>query len=48
MLFVAGAIIVLIALVLVQRVQVGHGANADELGWMSRQWLNEYRASHLG
>lgn len=47
MLFVAGAIIVLIALVLVQRVQVGHGVNADALGWMSQQWLDEYRASHL-
>ena len=48
MLFVAGAIIALIALVLVQRVQVGSGANADTLGWMSQQWLDEYRASHLG
>lgn len=47
MLFVAGAIVVLIALVLVPRLQVGHGASADTLGWMSQQWLNEYRASRL-
>ena len=48
MLFVVGAIIVLIALVLVPRMQVGNGTNADTLGWMSQQWLNEYRASRLG
>ena len=48
MLFVVGAIIVLIALVLVPRIQVGNGTNAHTLGWMSEQWLNEYRASHLG
>lgn len=48
MLFVVGAIIVLIALVLVPRIQVTHRANAHALGWMSDQWLNEYRASHLG
>lgn len=47
MLFVLGAIIVLIALVLVPRIQVGNGASAHALGWMSDQWLNEYRASHL-
>ncbi len=45
--FVVGAIVVLIALIVVPRLQVGHGANAP-LGWMSEQWLNEYRASHLG
>lgn len=48
MLFVAGAIVVLIALVLVPRLQVGDGTSADTLGWMSQQWLNEYRASRLG
>ena len=48
MLFVAGAIVVLLALVLVPRLQVGNGLNAPSLGWMSDQWLNEYRASHLG
>ena len=48
MLFVAGAILVLIALVLIQRMQVGNGTNAHALGWMSQQWLDEYRASHLG
>jgi hypothetical protein len=48
MLFVAGAIIVLIALVVVPRMQMGYGTEAHSLGWMSQQWLNEYRASHLG
>jgi hypothetical protein len=48
MLFVVGAIIVLIALVVAPRMQVGHGTNADTLGWMSQRWLNEYRASRLG
>ena len=48
MLFVAGAIIVLIALVLVPEMQLGNRTNAHALGWMSQQWLKEYRASHLG
>ena len=48
MLFVVGAIVVLVALVVVPRLQMGNGANAHALGWMSDQWLNEYRASHLG
>jgi hypothetical protein len=48
MLFAVGAIVVLIALVLLSRLQVGHGTTAHSLGWMSDQWLNEYRASHLG
>jgi len=48
MLFVVGAIIVLLLLVLVPRIQVGHGIHGHSLGWMSEQWLNEYRASHLG
>ena len=48
MLFVVGVIIMLIALVLLPRMQVGYGTDAHSLGWMSQQWLNEYRASHLG
>jgi hypothetical protein len=47
MLFVAGAIIVLIALVLLQRMQLA-STDTNALGWMSQQWLDEYRASHLG
>jgi len=46
MLFVVGAIIVLIALVLLPRMQLGNGTHTHALGWMSQQWLNEYRASH--
>lgn len=48
MLFVAGALIVLIVLVLLPRIQLGNDTNAHTLGWMSDRWLNEYRASHLG
>jgi len=48
MFFVVGAIIVLIALVLLPRMQVAYGTDAHSLGWMSQHWLNEYRASHLG
>lgn len=47
MLFVAGALILLITSVLMQRIQVGNGADVHALGWMSQQWLDEYRASHL-
>jgi len=48
MLFAFGAVTVLIALVLASRMEVSHGTEADALGWMSQQWLDEYRASHLG
>ena len=48
MLFVVGAIVVLLAFVLVPRIQVGNGSNVHALGWMSEQWLNDYRASRLG
>ena len=47
MLLVGGAIIVLIALVVGERMQVGNGTSAHTFGWMSQQWLDEYRASHL-
>ena len=48
MLFVVGAIVVLIALALVPRLQVGNDTSAHALGWMSEQWLNECRASDRG
>ena len=48
MLFVVGAIVVLIALVLVPRLQAGNDTSAHTLGRMSEQWLNECRASDRG
>jgi hypothetical protein len=39
-LFIAGA-----ALVIASRFRVPGGVNPADLGWMSAQWLAEYRAS---
>jgi len=39
-LFIAGA-----ALLIGSRLQVPGGVNPGDLGWMSAQWLAEYRAS---
>jgi hypothetical protein len=47
MLLIAGAVIVLIAVVIITRMRVPGGVNASTLGWMSEQWLAEHRASHL-
>jgi hypothetical protein len=46
MLFIVGAVIVLGAVVIIPRMRVPGGVNASTLGWMSGQWLAEYRASH--
>jgi hypothetical protein len=46
MLFIVGAVIVLIAVVIILRMRVPGGVNANTLGWMSDQWLAEHRASH--
>jgi hypothetical protein len=35
------------AVVISSRVRVPGGVNPAQLGWMSQQWLAEYRASHL-
>jgi len=40
-LFVAGA-----ALVIGSRLRLPASVNRADLGWMSAQWLAEYRASH--
>ena len=47
MLLIAGAIVVLIAVVIVLRMRVPGGVNSSTLGWMSEQWLVEHRASNL-
>ena len=46
MLFIVGAVIVLIAVVIIQSRRVPGGVNSAGLGWMSEQWLAEHRASH--
>jgi hypothetical protein len=46
MLFIVSAVIVLVAVVTIGRVRLADGVNSAPLGWMSRQWLAEYRASH--
>jgi hypothetical protein len=47
MLLIVGAVIMLIAIVIIARRRVPGGVNASTLGWMSEQWLAEHRASHL-
>jgi len=46
MLFIVGAVIVLIAVVIILRMRVPSGVTSANLGWMSEQWLGERRASH--
>jgi hypothetical protein len=46
MLLIVGAVIVLIAAVIISRTRVPGGVNANTLGWMSDRWLAEHRASH--
>jgi hypothetical protein len=46
MLLLIGVLITLAALLLIARARVPGGVNAGHLGWMSQQWLAEYRASH--
>jgi hypothetical protein len=46
LLIIAGAVMVSIAGVIIARMRVPGGVNANALGWMSAQWLAEYRASH--
>jgi hypothetical protein len=47
MLYIVGLVIVSVAVVIVSRMLGRGGKNAAPLGWMSEQWLAEYRASHL-
>ena len=46
MLFIIGALIALTAAVVIPKVRVAGGVNAAPLGWVSEQWLAEYRRSH--
>ena len=46
MLFIAGMLSVLVAIVTIPRLHLAFTAE-DNLGWMSEQWLAEQRASRL-
>jgi hypothetical protein len=46
MLLFVGAVIVLIAVVIISRMRVPGGVNASTRGWMSDKWLTEHRKSY--
>ena len=46
MLLIFGAVIVLIAVVIIPGIRVPGSVNGSTLGWMSEQWLAEHRAAH--
>jgi hypothetical protein len=41
-------VVMLIVIVKIPAMRVPRRLNAASLGWMSQQWLAEYRASHPG
>jgi hypothetical protein len=45
MLFIVGAVIALVAVVIIPNMRMPGGVNAAHLGWMSQEWLAEHRAS---
>jgi hypothetical protein len=45
MLFILALILTVSAVAAIFRFRVPGGVNAATLGWMSQQWLAEYRAS---
>jgi hypothetical protein len=46
MLLIIGVVIVFTVAVLIGTLRVPGGVNEAQLGWMSEQWIAEYRASH--
>jgi hypothetical protein len=46
MLLTFGAVVVLIAGVVLRRRRMAGSVNGSSLGWMSEQWLAEHRATH--
>jgi hypothetical protein len=46
MLFIIGVAILFTAAVMIGGLRVPGGVNEAQLGWMSEQWISEYRASH--
>ena len=47
MLLIVILLLALTAVVISSRLRVPGGVNRGNLGWMSEQWLADYRASHL-
>jgi hypothetical protein len=45
-LLVIGVLIASTAAVIIPRMRSARAANAEQLGWVSRQWLAEHHASH--
>jgi hypothetical protein len=46
MLLLIGAFFTLTAMLVIAKVRLPASQTAPNLGWMSQQWLAEYRASH--
>ena len=46
MLLIVGVVIVLVAVGIIPGIRVPGGVKAAPLGWVSEQWLAEYRAAH--
>ena len=46
MLLTVGVLLGLAAIAGISRLRVPGGVDTAQLGWMSEQWLAEYRASH--
>jgi hypothetical protein len=46
MLLALGALITFVGGVLLYKARIPGGVNTSNLGWVSEQWLAEYRASH--
>jgi hypothetical protein len=46
MLFIVGAVLVVVAIVNVPRMRLPGGGSRAHLGWMSEHWLAELHASH--
>jgi hypothetical protein len=47
MLFIIGAVAVLLGLVIIPKMRRSGGVHSANLGWMSERWLAEHRASHV-
>lgn len=47
MLLILGGLVTLAAVMILPRLRLAGGGDAQNLGWMSEQWLAEYRASRM-
>jgi hypothetical protein len=47
MLLILGGLVTLAAVMILPRLRLPGGVDAHDLGWMSEQWLAEYRASRV-